>query len=138
MKSIHLFFLSVAVSGCSTVSPLCDIPIAEGDEATTIVVYRPSGVIGALYSTPMSIDNCRAKNLSNNSYIVYKLPPGEHRIAVEKRNIEFGSGANVTQKFNRGEMYYLKQNVNFVADLMLVTKEEALIDMPELKEIAKE
>lgn len=82
----------------------------------------------------MSIDRCRISNISNDSYIAYKLPPGLHRIAVEKRNLEFGGGAIVEMTFERGKTYYLRQSVSLVADLSVVDKETALSEMPSLKQ----
>lgn len=82
----------------------------------------------------MSIDHCRISNIGNDSYIVYKLPPGLHRIAVEKRNLEFGSGAIIKMTFESGKTYYLRQSVSLVADLLVVDKGTALEEMPNLKQ----
>jgi len=133
MKLITIFLLSLLVVGCATVSPTCNVPRASGDEAINIVIYRPNGVVGILYATPMSIDHCRVHSLSNNSYIVYKLPPGIHRIAVEKRTLELGRGAHVEQDFESGKTYYLRQNVNLVAGLTVVDENQAFSEMPKLK-----
>lgn len=137
MKLIAVLFLSLTISGCATISPTCDVPRASGDEAASIVVYRPSGLVGALYSTPMSINNCRVKSVANNSFVVYQLPSGVHRIAVEKRTMELGFGAHVEQEFEGGQEYYLRQNVNIVAGLSVVSKEKALSDMPKLQSVSQ-
>lgn len=81
----------------------------------------------------MSIDQCAVGSLANNSYYIYNLPAGRHRIAVEKRMFEFGSGAAIEMEFKAGEIYYLRQTVSLVADLGLVDKNFALSEMPQLK-----
>ena len=133
MKIIYALFTFILLSGCATTSPQCDVPAAEDNESTTIIVYRPNKYAGYLYSTPMSIDNCRVESLSSDSYVVYKLPPGNHRIAAETRNLELGGVSIVEQNFEQGETYYIKQTVNFTAFINEVTKEKALEDMPALE-----
>ena len=127
--------VAVLLAGCSTVSPRCDVPRASGNEGARIVVFRPSALVGMLYGTPLSIDGCRVQNVGNDSCAFYVLPPGNHKIAVEKRTAELGSGQVVEATFEAGKTYYLHQSVSFVAGLSLVTEEAALKEMPELAKV---
>lgn len=135
MRSITIIIIMLTMAGCSTVSPTCNVPRASGNDSTTIVIYRPSAFVGILYVTPMSINHCRVESLSNNSYVVYKLPPGTHRVAVEKRTAELGSGEHIEQLFEAGRTYYLRQNVSFVAGIEIVSKEKALSEMLKLQSL---
>jgi hypothetical protein len=135
MRHALILTLALLVSSCSTLSPVCDVPRAPENESAKIVVYRPAAFVGAVYSTPMSIDNCKVGSLGSGAYVVYHLPEGIHRIAVEKRALELGAGANIKQLFEIGKTYYLLQNVSFAASLVLVEADQAFREMPELKEI---
>ena len=121
------------LAGCSTVSPVCSVPTASGPQAANLVIYRPGAMVGVLYATPMSIDHCRINDLDDDAYVVYRLPPGMHRIAAEKRALELGSGAQVEALFEAGKTYYLRQHVNLVAGLAIVDRERALSEMPRLE-----
>lgn len=127
----------VCLSGCATTSPTCHVPFSSDENAAKIVVYRPYGLVGLAYSTPMSINGCKVGSLSNDSYYVYPMPPGLHRIAVEKRVLELGSGASVEMKFEAGKTYYLRQYVDFVANLAVVDKSTALREMPRIEQQSK-
>ncbi|MDO6713448.1 DUF2846 domain-containing protein, partial [Aliiglaciecola sp. 2_MG-2023] len=109
---ILALILVTFLAGCATTSPNCEIPRAEGEAATTIVIYRPSAMYGILYSTPFSIDNCRIENLSNNSFLVYKLPAGQHRIAAERRAMAVGGDGVVSGNFEAGKTYYLHYSMS--------------------------
>ena len=135
MKVLSVVLIALFITSCSTVSPTCDVPTASGENATTIIIYRPHGVIGALYATPISIDGCRVASLRNNDFHIYYLPHGTHKIAVEKRALELGVGAHIEQYYEKGKVYYLRQNVHMVADLNLVEKSKAIAEMPKLKNV---
>ena len=147
---IIIAVLASILSGCATTSPSCDIPRSTGDDATTIIIYRPSALYGILYSTPFSIDNCAIKSLGNNSYQVYKLPAGHHRIAAERRAMAVGGDGVVEGNFEAGKVYYLHYSmsagssyyapgvgVGFTTStqFFITTKEAALEIMPDLKEL---
>lgn len=89
--SIIILTLVLTVTGCATTSPRCDLPKAAfSSDETTLVIYRPDAFYGILYSTPFSIDGCRVNDLSNNSYHMYKLPAGVHKIAAEEKSFATG------------------------------------------------
>lgn len=92
MRVFLLITLLALTASCSTVSPYCTLPKTEEIEGAKLVIYREKALPGALYSTPMSINRCSIGNLSNDSYKVYVLPSGHHRIAAEKRMFEAGGG----------------------------------------------
>ena len=100
------------LTGCATTSPRCDIPSVEAEESAKIVIYRPSAMYGILYSTPFSIDNCRIENLSNNSFLVYRLPAGQHRIAAERHAMSSGGDGVVSGNFEAGKTYYLHYSMS--------------------------
>jgi len=143
---IRIFFLSLIaiLQGCATTSSYCAVPHEESDDAVTLVIYRPDASYGLLYSTPMSIDNCRIRNLSNNSYLIYKLPAGHHRIAAEKRALEVGGDGVIEGNFKAGNTYFLhyaiRPDTYYVSssyfttstDFFLVSQEQALQIMPKL------
>lgn len=118
---VHLLFLSLSLSGCATTSPVCAIPTATGKDAATIVIYRPSGSYGRYYSTPFSIDNCRIENLDNNSFAVYKLPSGNHRVAAERHALAQGGDGVVSGNFEAGKTYYLHYSMKLESTTIIPT-----------------
>ena len=141
------------ITGCATRSPRCDIPLAEGENAATLIIYRPSAMYGKIYSTPFSIDGCRIENLSNNSFLVYKLPAGPHKIAAEKYAFAVGGTGEVSGNFEAGKTYYLHYSmsagsayytpvtgVGFTTStqFFITTEEDALKIMPKLAEITNQ
>jgi len=141
---ILLLSLVIILQGCATTSPYCAVPHEESADAVTLVIYRPDASYGMLYSTPMAIDNCRIRNLSNNSYLIYKLPAGNHRIAAERRALEIGGDGFVEGNFKAGKTYFLHYSISpdtyYVSssyfttstDFFLVSKDQALQIMPKL------
>jgi hypothetical protein len=73
----------------------------------------------------------------NDSYFIYQLPPGIHKIAVESRAMEASGGININMIFERAKTYYFRQDMNMTSSpgLSLVLKEEAIAEMPILKDL---
>lgn len=132
---IRILLLSLVsiLQSCATTSPYCAVPHEDSDDAVTLVIYRPDASYGLLYSTPMSIDNCRIRNLSNNSYLVYKLPAGNHHIAAERRALEVSFTGIVDQKFKAGNTYFLHYFIRpGTSYFSIVSREQAIQAMPKL------
>jgi len=112
-KILISIVLALFLSSCATIKE-CNVPLAKGMNATKIVIFRPYSFYGSLFSTPLSIDNCRIKNLSNNSYLVYNLPFGKHRIAAEKRLFAVGGDGVVDNNFEAGKTYFIHYSMKAV------------------------
>lgn len=114
VKVISLLFISIVfLSSCSTTSPFCEIPKAlSEDQSAEIVIYRPDAFYGILYSTPFSIDGCRVNDLSNNSYMSYRIPAGEHIISAEVKALSYGGDGVVKGNFEAGKTYYLHYSIS--------------------------
>jgi len=152
LKALYLFFLLLivlSISSCKSTSPYCTLPKAESQEnETTIVIYRPDALYGVLYSTPFSINGCRVKDLSNNSFQIYKLPAGIYTIAAEQKAFAAGGDGEVHGEFKRGKTYYIHYSMSagdfysaagvsgFTTDtqIAVVNQEFAYDAMPELAE----
>jgi hypothetical protein len=112
MRILMIMILVVfALLGCATTSPSCAIPVANGKDATAIIIYRPATSYGILYSTPLSINNCAIESLSHDSYLIYKLPAGHHRIAAERRAMAYGGDGVIAGFFEAGKVYYLHYSI---------------------------
>ena len=130
---ILLLSLVITLQGCATTSPYCAVPHEESADAVTLVIYRPDASYGMLYSTPMSIDSCRIRNLSNNSYLIHKLPAGNHRIAAERRALDVTFTGIVDQNFTAGNTYFLHFFIRpGTSYFSIVSKEQAIQAMPKL------
>jgi len=122
---LPILIMAFIVSACTSTSPTCELPRAVPSEETTIVIYRPDAFYGILYSTPFAINGCRVKDVSNNSYHVYKLPAGTHQIAAEKKI--YASGGDF---YSVGGVSGFTTSTNFA----VVSKEFAYKTMPKLEE----
>mgnify|MGYP001060103953 CR=1 FL=1 len=145
---LPILIMAFIVSACTSTSPTCELPRAVPSEETTIVIYRPDAFYGILYSTPFAINGCRVKDVSNNSYHVYKLPAGTHQIAAEKKIYASGGDADIIGEFEKGKTYYLHYamtpgdfySVGGVSgfttstNFAVVSKEFAYKTMPKLEE----
>ncbi|WP_292959426.1 DUF2846 domain-containing protein [Neptuniibacter sp. UBA6509] len=145
---ILILFLVALIQGCATTSPYCQVPQVSGEDSATLVIYRPDAAFGMFYSTPMSIDGCRIADLSNNSYQVFDLPSGNHRVAAEKKALATGGDGVIEGNFEAGKTYFLHYSmspgspfylpgggVGFTTSttFFLVTKEHAIQAMPKLQ-----
>ncbi|RJE73265.1 hypothetical protein CWB96_07970 [Pseudoalteromonas citrea] len=146
---IIILTLVLTITGCATTSPRCELPKASSSSnETTLVIYRPDAFYGILYSTPFSINGCRVNDLSNDSYHVYKVPAGVHKIAAEEKAYANGGDGVVSGTFEEGKVYYIHYSmaagdfysiagaVGFTTTTQMgvVTKEYAYKVMPKLAE----
>lgn len=145
---ILILLLVALIQGCATTSTYCQVPQASGKDRATLVIYRPDDAFGMFYSTPMSIDGCRIANLSNDSYQIFDLPSGRHKIAAERKAFAMGGDGVIEGDFKAGETYFLHYSMrpgspfylpNGVmgyttsTTFFLVTKEQAVKAMPKLQ-----
>ncbi len=146
---ITILILVLTITGCAATSPKCELPkAASSSDETTLVIYRPDAFYGILYSTPFSINGCRVNDLSNDSYHVYKLPAGVHKIAAEEKSYATGGDGVVSGTFEEGKVYYIHYSISAgdfystagvtgfttTTQMGVVTKEYAYKVMPKLGE----
>ena len=111
----------------------CEAETVPPAEATRIIIYRTLGFVGLAVPTQISIDRCRAGAVKANSYQVYLLNPGVHRVAP------VGPGNSwVESEFEKGKTYYLRQIVGLANfKIELTDKETAVSKMAKLKKIGE-
>ena len=113
MRQLIIYiFLLVTLTSCATISPICDLPSTEEKETVKVIIYRPSAMYGLFYPTPFSINNCRIQSLRNNSFLIYELPAGNHRIAAERHAMSVGGDAVISGNFEAGKTYYLHYSMS--------------------------
>jgi hypothetical protein len=82
--NLVLFAAALTLQGCAMEAPVLGKlpPVAEGVEAGEVALIRPPSFIGEEHEYYVNINNVDLAPLASGEHARFRLPPGEHRIAI--------------------------------------------------------
>ena len=128
-KRFSAGLLVVALSACASSGRIGDLPaVAEGATSSQLVLIRVSSFVGATNSYYVALDGRDIFSLRSGQYTEFRIPTGEHFVAVKCFGGWSPSWKKESKRFvaAQDQTNYFEMSPNLsCADIDPVTAEEA-------------